>query len=507
VALRGLLLSVLTIVHVYYWKNFDFQYMEDRQALTTSLMSRSSLFVTLDTVHSSERRQSSFNHGGLLVDSYVIVVSERVNMKEDKNGNTTQYFTVYARTNTDQTYPKVEKTYQDFKNLELAMNNNLRSNDIECPSLEQQKSGHELSGWKDHTVQDLPLTEKIQNVKAFCKQLGADPVYHCELFYDFFQIPKVQAYYEGRKSEVDVIDRLKSTMIDQRLLGEHGGNTWNDYSSELTNDYCPYFRVAVMGPPEQIEDKIEGVKGTHNYFNFIIKQLADLDTTLNIRKRYSEFYDLAVVMKSMVTARPPPLPPKLMIKDKVGLIKRGDALEEWLAITLNEKMFFCPELFNFIGSEQQALARYSKIDLVAALFDSVYFKFNLIDKKSQKSTEESFITWEILIEVYDSGTKDLIDRYRVFRRFREFDHLHTDLKHKFQKNKKPLPDLPGKMAYLNILSMNKTDHRQEKLHNYLRQLADYQNIFHTVCFRKFIALDARKIDLLINSSSKKRNQI
>lgn len=481
--------------------------MDDRQALTTSLMSKSSRSITADTVHSMVRRQSSFNHVGLLVDSYVIVVSERVNMTEDKEGNKTQYFTVYARTNTDQSYPKVEKTYEDFKNLELAMNNNLRSNDIECPILEQRKSGLDLSSWSNPADRDLPLTEKIQNVKVFCKQLGADPVYHCEPFYDFFMIPRLKTYYEGRNSEVDVVDRLKSTVTDPRMFGENGSSIWNDYCSEITNDYCPYFRVAVMGPPEELEDRSEGNKGTHNYFNFIIKQLADLDTTLNIKKRYSEFYDLAVTMKSLVTARPLPLPPKLMIKDKVGLLKRGEALEEWLAITLNEKMFFCPELFSFIGSEQQALARYSKLDIVAALLDSAYFKFNLIDKKSQQSAEESFITWEIIIEVYDSGTKDLIDRYRVFRRFREFDHMHSDLKHKFQKNKKQLPDLPGKMAYLSILSINKTDQRQEKLNNYLRQLAEYPNIFNTVCFRKFIALDSRKIELLINSSSKQRGQM
>lgn len=442
----------------------------------------------------------------LLVDSYIIVVSERVNMKQDKLGNTTQYFTVYAHTNTDQSFPRVEKTYQDFKNLELAINNNLLSNDIECPSLEQDSSGLEKSGWQDPAECDLPLTEKILNVKKFCKQLGADPVYHCEPFHDFFQIPKVKVHYEGRKSEVEVIDRLKST-VTATMVGENGGNAWVDYSSEPTNDYCPYFRVAIMGFPEELEDQTDGVKGTHNYFNYIIKQLAELENTLSIKKRYNEFYELAVSMKSMVTARPPPLPPKLMIKDRVGLMKRGEALEEWLAVTLNEKMFFCPDLFNFIGLEMQALAKYSKIDIIAALLDSAYFKFNLIDKKSQQSSEESFVTWEILIEVYDLGTKDLIDRYRIFRRFREFDHLHSELKHKFQKNKSPLPELPGKMAYLNILSTNKMDQRQEKLHRYLRQLADYPQIFHAVCFRKFIALDTRRTEFLINSSSKKRSQL
>jgi PX domain len=443
----------------------------------------------------------------LTVDSYDIVVSERVSMKLDKHGNAIQYFTAYAVTDADTSYPKLEKTYQDFKNLELAINNNLRSNDIECPSLENEDREINMSSWQDSGDRDVPLNDKILNVKRFCKKIGVDPVYHCEPFYEFFEIPRLKEYYEGRKSEVDVTERLKS-IVNRGNFSEIGGNTWVEFNSENTSDYCPYFRVAVLGSPEELEDQAEPSKGTHNYFNFLIKQLADLDTNLNIKKRYTEFYDLAVIMKPLVTARPPPLPPKLMIKDKVGLLRRGEALEEWLAIMLNEKMFLCPELFTFIGLEPQSLAKYSKIDLIGALLDAAYFKFNLVDRKSQQSSEDSFVTWEILVEVYDSGTKDLIDRYRLFRRFREFDHLNSDLKHKFQKNKRPLPELPGKMAYLNILSLNnKMDQRQEKLHNYLRQLADYPNIFHTVCFRKFIALDTRRIELLINSSSKKRSQL
>lgn len=66
---------------------------------------------------------------------------------------------------------------------------------------------------------------------------------------------------------------------------------------------------------------------------------------INIEKRYSEFYDLAIQMKNLVKSRPPPLPQRMMLKDKNSLQKRGQGLEEWLMIVLNEKMFYCPELF------------------------------------------------------------------------------------------------------------------------------------------------------------------
>lgn len=44
IASRVLLLSVLTLVHCYFWKNFELQFAEDNIALTTSLMSKRILF-------------------------------------------------------------------------------------------------------------------------------------------------------------------------------------------------------------------------------------------------------------------------------------------------------------------------------------------------------------------------------------------------------------------------------------------------------------------------------
>lgn len=465
-------------------------------------MSRSRPFSLEDTVHITNRRQSNMKQN-MMVDTYNIVVSERINFKKEEDGNTCQYFTVFANAGDDKVFPKVEKTYQDFKNLELAINNNLRSNDIECPALEKENSAIDISGWRESAEQDVPLTEKINNVKRFCRLLGADPALHCEPFYEFFKIPKVQVFYEGRGSEVDIVDKFKSTVVPGSMVTD--GN-WNDFEKENTSDYCPYFKVAVLGPPESKEDKGENSKGSHNYYSFVIKQIADLDKTLQIEKRYSAFYDLAVRMKSAVTARPPPLPPKLMLKDKHSLQKRGEALEEWLAFTLNEKVFFCSDLFNFIGLDEGTLSRYSQRDIIAILLESATFKFSLGDKKSQQSQEESFITFEIRVDIYDNTTKDLIDRYKVYRRFKEFDHLHNELKHKFQKNVKQLPDLPSKMAYLNILNVHNMDQRQEKLQIYLKQLVQYPGIFQTVSFRKFIALDTRKIELLM-SNFKKRSQL
>lgn len=423
-------------------------------------------------------------------DNYTFIVSDRVNMKKERDGSIGQYFTVYARANNDKVFPKVERTYRDFKSLEVALSNNLRVQDIECPQLERDSMILDMSSQKTGNDFDLPMTDKLANIKRFLKDISADPALHIEPFYDFFKIPKPETNFEPRISEVDFSDKLRATIKPEPTYSESG--VWADYEKQTTVDYCCCFKVVVLGAPVEREDKAEGGKTTH-YYSFMIKPLSDPETTISIEKRYSEFLELAMTMKTTVGARPPPLPAKLMLKDKQNLQKRGEGLEEWLLIVLNEKIFFCPDLFSFIGLDSGSVVRFSDFDTIGALMELMQFKLYISEKKSASNSDESFVLYEIKVQCLNSVTKDKVDSYRVLRRFKEFDHLHNELKHKFQKYAKPLPELPGKMSYLNILSKDR-DHRKEKLDLYLRSLCEYPNLFQTICFRKFIELDARKIE-------------
>lgn len=430
------------------------------------------------------------------------MVSDRATMKREKDGSTGEYFTVQARSNNNELqYPRVEVTYRDFKSLEVALSNNLRSNDIECPQLEKESSGLDMSSMA--TDRELSLNEKINNIKRFCKALACDPALHLEPFYDFFKIPKPEDdnMDMSRLSEVEVsADKLRATINKPESV-----EAKPEFDKSPTVEYSGYFMVTLKGHHEK-EDRPDESTKTHNYYTFEIRPVSDPDSTYQIEKRYSEFYDLVMKLKTQVKARPSALPPKLLIKDKQNLQKRGEVLEDWLGQVLNQRLFFCAELFDFIQLENRLTTVYLNQDIVAALLSCISFKLSVVSHKSFQSSDESFLSFEIRVDSYDAGTKDLVDTYTVYRRFKEFDHLHHELKVEFQKFSNPLPDLPGKLSYLNILSSSKTDQRQVKLDVYVSKLSAYPNIYHSIGFRKFLGLTSPKIDSLIAGTKSHQNK-
>ncbi len=437
-----------------------------------------------------------------MLDTYNIMVSDRATMKKEKDGTTSEYFTVQARSNNNETnYPKVEVTYRDFKSLEVALSNNLRSNDIECPQLEKESSGLDMSSMI--TDRELSLNEKINNIKRFCKALACDPALHLEPFYDFFKIPKPddENMDMSRLSEVEEsAEKFRATINKPENV-----EAKPEFDKSPTIEYSGYFLVTVKGHHEK-EDRPDEITKTHNYYTFEIRPVSDPDSSYEIEKRYSEFYDLVIKLKTQVKARPSALPPKVMIKDKQNLQKRGEVLEDWLGRILNHRLFFCTELFEFIQLDKKLTSAYLNLDVIAALLNCISFKLSVVSHKSFQNSDESFLSFEIRVDSYDSVTKDLVDNYSVFRRFKEFDHLHNELKVEFHKFSNPLPDLPGKLSYLNILSSSKTDQRQLKLDVYVTKLSGYSNIYHSIGFRKFLGLTTQKIDALIAGTKSHKNK-
>lgn len=438
------------------------------------------------------------------MDSYSVVVSERVNMKHEADGSIQQYFTVYAKVQDGEMFPKVERTYRDFKSLEVALNNMLRGSDIECPRLEGDSSPRESNEFGND---DVPINEKITNIRRFCKKIAADVALHLDPFYEFFQIPKPEVFQDGRVSDVLISDKFKATMKpDFRLLKHHGAELWSEYDKEFLADYTGCFKVAMIGQPFEKEDPSEvSPSKSHFYFSMAIKSLIDSNVMTSIEKRYNEFFDLALKMKSAVIARPPPLPPKVLVKDKNTLQKRGDALEEWLMTVLNEKMYFCNDLFQFADLEISTIPKYIETDPVQRFKEHMNVKFEVTGQQAVQKSDECFAVWDVKIRIFDALTSDELDSYQVMRRFKEFDHLHSELSGKFKKYAKKLPDLPSKIS-LAILSSkeNQEDERKSQLGVYLQKLSEYPDIYSTISFRKFINLNASRIDNLLERTSKQR---
>lgn len=527
--MRTLVIFILWILSSCWAKNFDVNYsdgMAGNTNLGMVLLGKGSRLCVYSGMYGGSSNHSGRRSGmgasliGALTDFYQIQVSERFTVKTLTDGSTVQYFTIFASQG-DKKYPKIERCYRDFKSLEIAMTNNLRSNDIDCPRLERHTTMTDVSDWSDSSDLATSVTEKIQNIKKFCKAIGSDPNLHIEPFYDFFKIPKPDDEFpedyelERRHSEVEASGSLsralKQTMKPDAAFGGVEGLFWSHkHQSEYIVDFVTHFKVTLLGQPIQKLDPIRGSSETkkHNYFAFIVKciiadvgsdrELSTLESSVQVEKRYSEFYDLALQMKDSVKARPPPLPPKIMLKDESNLTKRADALEDWLNLVMNEKMFFCPELYIFLGINPALIPKLSAIDLVQELQNKTKINISVVGNHSVQSSDESYVVWEIQVEILDSGTNDLIDNYRLHRRYKEFDHLHAELRHKFHKLAKDLPQLPSKVSYLNILSSgNKLSQREGKLDTFLKELAKYPNIFQTVAFRKFVDLTTKKItDLL-----------
>lgn len=484
--LRFAVVLALVLFNWIAFKNFELGFSVDNNFLTASLMS--------GTIHPTSRkdlnRQSFFG-----VESFAISVNERVMMKEEKDGSMSQFFIVTTRNlELPKSKPtRVERTYRDFKTLEVALNNNLRDNEIECPQLEKDYASFDASGGDD-----MPLNEKLTNIKRFCKAVAADPALHLEPFFDFFGVVRPEDEPGPRMSEVNVSDTYNVKNITEDK--PHESLDWDEYENEVTVDFCPFFKVFFAGQPVEKEDKSDPNKKTYMFYSIVIKPLSNVEAVKVVEKRYSEFYDLALKMKTAVKARPPPLPPKLLLQDKGSLQKRAFALEEWLMVVMNEKIYYCSDLYNFVDYETRDIELYTGQDPVQKLIELFTFKFSVVDKNSVQNSDESFVVWEIKVEVVEITTQDVVDSYKMHHRFKEFDKMHQILSQKMHKFSKPLPSLPGKMGYLNIMSSSKLNQRQESLELYLRSLAEYPNIFSCICFRKFVGLDLDKTSRLLTKT-------
>lgn len=502
--IRGVISFLMAILSAVCFQNFDLNFNEESSSLTASFISKSMQSPTnQDMVHKENsphsRRVSNVNliANGALGETYTIIVSERVTSSRDSSGQEFESFSINARSDSSgQNFPRVLKTYKDFQHLEITMNNNLRSNEIECPSLEPPYNPNPT------------LPEKITYIKKFCKALATDPVLHIDAFYDFFKIPApIEEESMHRLSEVEVSERgsdkgLRAggrgdTLTPVRDEAGYLAKEWGTGEQGHISDYCTFFNVSLSGSPVQKEEPANPSK-VHHYYIFTIKSVLDPESgSFQIEKRYSEFYELASRLKPLTTTRLPPLPAKLFVKDDRQLHKRGLALLEWLTVVLNENLYYCRELFEFIGLDHSEVVRYNSLDMIKRLKESISFQVSIVGKQSVQNGEDPFIQWEFRLEMLDRNTKDQIDYYKINKRYKEFDVLHENLKQKFQKYGKSLPDLPGKMSYF-LAGQNAVEERQDKLIGYLQKLLVHPSVLQTIDFRKFIKLSTTKIDALVN---------
>lgn len=419
------------------------------------------------------------------MDSYTIVVSDRV-VRKELNSESIEYLIVYAKSSQGLAFPKVERTYRDFLSLEIALNNNIRANNVECPTLDSHQTNIRADGpWSTHSLEekDLNINEKIQNVKKFCKTISSDVNFQTEPFFDFFGIPKPEQEDRGRRqSEIEI----KESGLSFAQMNEGIPNLWTHFESENLEDYCPYFRTVFH---KRIISKNE-----HNFFEFRIQSLLDQRVDVEICKRYSEFLDLATRLKDIVRVGLPALPPKLIIKDRAHLLKRGEALLDWLQVVINERLYFCRELFEFINLGHEEYLEYTNANFVAKVMENCMVKLQIRGHQTVQDEIDNFVIYEIDQQYVCKSTLEHLKGYKANRRFKEFDILLHHLKHKFKRYKFSWPELTGGKSYL--MGRENSDERQTKLEIFIKELASFSEVFECVAFRQFILLDNTKLQAL-----------
>ena len=257
------------------------------------------------------------------------------------------------------------------------------------------------------------------------------------------------------------------------------GKEWSSYKRENTLKYCFYFNVTLEGYSNK-----DGV----DIFTFTLKSILNPEIFFSIDKRYSEFTQFVNEVKSQQKARPPALPGKLIIKDESHLERRARDLEEWLLIVSNERIFHTSYFFEFVGFPKELRNQCMSHNPLASMDKDYDFDIN-VEAYEHVDSKEKFMAFSINIEVFSRKMQGMLTSYKLTRRYREFDFLHSHLKKKFYKYTQPLPEFPSKLVFLRKSTLSK---RQFKLENYLRLLINYPNIFDSVYFRKFMNIHPDK---------------
>jgi hypothetical protein len=158
--------------------------------------------------------------------------------------------------------------------------------------------------------------DKVKNLKRFSRAISHDPLFLIPAFYDFFEIPDEMVQEDRRHRVSEISFRPTEEMLRGSMMGsskQHSktlanalGGNWSDYRHETIDKYCNFFRIYLV-------DSIFNKDNHHHIFSFQIEGALDNGISYTIDKRYSDFVTLVEMMKSLTKARPPPLPPKIMV--------------------------------------------------------------------------------------------------------------------------------------------------------------------------------------------------
>lgn len=217
-------------------------------------------------------------------------------------------------------------------------------------------------------------------------------------------------------------------------------------------------------------------------------------------KRFNDFYALHRRLKEELSpCELPPFPSKNYLPnfskrlDSTAINTRKAALEDYLRFVSNDPAYLTSSLLEFLGWDiaLKDLWKSRKSNFEYALQTPVTWE-------GEVDRDESQYTVYLLTIVRKDTHKEGSLQWKVGRRFREFDKLHTELQNRLkspqyaeyctftgQKVSPSLPALPKK-SLVPVSTYVEIEHRRKALQTYVHDLLKWPGILDSYAFRAFI---------------------
>ena len=231
-------------------------------------------------------------------------------------------------------------------------------------------------------------------------------------------------------------------------------------------------------------------RGDFIEYSIKIISLFDERKTWEVRKRYNDFLQLNEELRAYIKFEPPLLPKKLIRHDEHFLAERRRALELYLKIILNERVFHNASVFKFINLPDDPLS----LNLINSSPPTGMFKFyraKITDTQIifDKNSTRMCTYYMIMIQAHTENFLKCLSSYQIIKRYNDFHTLHESLSLRYPKMN---AELPPKIDMFGAFQTNVVkDERKIGLEKYLNEIFQLDGIEQSFGFRVFIEFEAK----------------
>ena len=346
----------------------------------------------------------------------------------------------------------------------------------------------------DFSSTKLEIPVSIPKI-AFSEQNPSKTAFSIELFFQFFfeneallshkivqflQIPN--PYRRKFLKKIQEKTKKFEDFTVNNSLSSHVEESETSVSEASDKHFCVFFLI------EYLEFRRIGTD--HVEFMFLVSfKGRSSQKQWTISKRYNDFVKFEEILTREIKRNLPKLPGKQLFHSEENLSERSAKLEGFMRTLLNETVYFCDILLNFIDFYGNSEENHSVFQWNFEDFPNIrncYKGFQAKDFESKisfENNETQFVLYIINIEELGKF------RCKIGKRYSDFEKLHKALILRFE-NEGKLPELPGK---LDFLGGSQIKSRGQRLVDYLNRLFGTNEVEDCFAFRKFIGIEVKNL--------------